>query len=52
VNRLLLVHVDTLRQQYPVADIMAALGADNVATVPELEDALDAEANKMLDEGS
>jgi hypothetical protein len=33
------------------ADILAALGADNVATTPVLEDALDAEVTKMLDEG-
>lgn len=34
------------------ADILAALSADNIATAPELEAALDAEVNKMLNEGS
>lgn len=34
------------------ADILSILGADNVATVPALEEALDAEVNKMLDEGA
>lgn len=33
------------------ADILAALGADNVAATPDLEKVLDAEVNKMLDEG-
>ncbi len=36
--------LETLRQR-KTADIMAMLGADNVATVPELESALDAEVN-------
>lgn len=34
------------------SDILATLGADNVAATPELEEALDAEVVKMLDEGS
>ena len=34
------------------ADILAILGADNVAPVSGLEEALDAEVNKMLDEGA
>jgi len=34
------------------ADILAALGAVNAVATPELEDALDAEVNKMLDEGA
>jgi MFS family permease len=33
-------------------DILAILGADNIDTTPDLEEALDAEVNKMLDEGA
>lgn len=33
-------------------DILAIMSADNVATTPELEGALDAEVNKMLAEGA